>query len=296
MKKFDISIGLLSYQRTDLLKETISSFLNTEYNIELVLLNNNEFCILSEIQLFIQGYPNIKLNYIHFGENLGVSKGRRAIVENCHSEYLLVLDDDVDVECFDSLVSSVLTDFNSEPELGAMAFNIVEYQTGVNNRYEIPHKTKNIDLTKDFYTYLIIGAGNALRVDAVKKAGNFASDFGLYGFEEIDVAFRLIDSGYRIKYKADCKIHHKKSPDGRFSGDLVNQLYFENRSRMAKRNLKKRYFISCLVIRFSYLLFKTRNIKLSCSSLKLVLNDNVSRPFGSKFYEYIDEVDGFLWY
>jgi len=296
MSSIDISIGLLSYQRTDLLKETISSFINTEFVIELVLLNNNEWCIFDEIHDFIKDYKNIELNYLHYKKNLGVSSGRRAIVDNCSSQFLLILDDDICVDDFDSLVSNVLKEFNSNPLLGAIAFNITEYQTGNSNRYEIPHKNKNVDLSSDFDTYLIIGAGNALRVSSVREVGNFADDFGLYGFEEIDVAFRLIANGYSIKYKADCKIRHKKSPDGRFSGDLVNQLYFVNRTRMAKRYLKNRYYISCLVVRFLYLLAKTRNIKLSFSSLIIVLSDNSPRKFDNVFYTYIKKVDGFLWY
>ncbi|HDY8131510.1 TPA: glycosyltransferase family 2 protein [Vibrio vulnificus] len=296
MNNFDISIGLLSYKRTDLLKETINCLSNTKYKVELILLNNNDYCIRDEIESFLLGFSNITLNYIFLGKNIGVSQGRREIVEHCTSEYLIVLDDDIFIESFDLLVSSVLDTFYKDASLGAIAFNIAEYKTGLNNRYEIPHKNKKINLDSDFYTYLIIGAGNALKVEAVKRVGNFANDFGLYGFEEIDLAFRLIAEGYKIKYKSDCRILHKKSPDGRFSGDLVNQLYFENRTRMAKRYLKKRYFFSCLIIRFFYLLFKTKSFKLSYISLKVVLDDKVSHPFGSHFYKYIDEVDGFLWY
>ena len=64
--------------------------------------------------------------------------------------------------------------------------------------------------------------------------GNFSNTLGPYGFEEIDVAFRLINAGYKIKYLHDCIIEHKKSPDGRFSNEMVNYYALVNRTILAK--------------------------------------------------------------
>jgi GT2 family glycosyltransferase len=295
-KQYHISVGLLSYKRTDLLKETIKSFVDTSFEVELVLLNNNVSSIYEEISDFLPSKSNLTLNYLSYGKNLGVSEGRRKIVENCNSDILIILDDDVEVKGFDNIVERVLGEFHCDSNLGAAAFNIKEYSTGKNNHYEIPHKDKTVDLSEDFYTYLIIGAGNAINVKVAREVGNFADDFGLYGFEEIDLAFRIIASGRKIKYLSDCVILHKKSPDGRFHGELVNQLYFENRTRMAKRYLKAKYYFSCLIVRFFYMLVKTRNITLCVSSLRKVLRDDKNLKFDDRFYDYIRDVRGFLWF
>lgn len=115
---------------------------------------------------------------------------------------------------------------------------------------------------EDFYTYLIIGAANAISVKDAKDVGNFPDDFGLYGFEEIDLAFRLINNGGTIKYINDNVVYHKKSPDGRFDNDVINYHYFVNRTKMAKRYFKFKYYISCFIIRSLYFLIKTKNFKL----------------------------------
>ncbi|EMA2410235.1 putative Glycosyltransferase involved in cell wall biogenesis [Vibrio cholerae] len=296
MKKINLSVGILSYKRTDLLLDTIDCLIDSSYEFELIVLNNNDFCILDELNSKLQGVNNAHLKYIFPGENLGVSLGRNRVVNECSGDFLILLDDDVHLENFDLIAEQTIKEFSSDNTLGAIAFNILEYSTGHHNRFEIPHKNKCLDMSQDFYTYLIIGAGNALRVSAVRSVGNFAKDFGLYGFEEIDVAFRLISEGYKIKYKSNCKILHKKSPDGRFSGKLVNKLYFENRTRMAKRYLKKRHYIVCFFVRFIFLLYKTKDVKLAASSFLVVVNDSESRKFDDVFFNYIKKVKGFLWY
>ena len=151
-------------------------------------------------------------------------------------------------------------------------------------------------MSKDFYTYLMIGAGHAIDVNVVRNIGNYPDDFGLYGFEEVDVAFRIINANYKIKYLSNCVIFHKKSPDGRFSNEKVNELAFLNRTKMAKRYFSKKYFYPCLIVRSVFFLIKTKNIKLFLSLIKEIKDDKKTNKFGSQFYKYIKSVNGFIYW
>ena len=296
LKSFDITIGVLSYLRTDLLLQTIDCIKDTTFNVDVIILNNNDFCIKSDLDS-IQGIPeNVNINYVFCGENLGVSKGRAKIVELCTTEYLILLDDDIYLENIDVIIENTLLNFEREPLLALQAFNIKEYSTGKHNKFEIPHKNKKIDLSKDFYTYIIIGAGNALRKSVVQEVGNFPKDFGLYGFEEIDLSFRVLNAGYVIKYLSKNIIFHKKSPDGRFSNDKVLSLYLINRSKMAKRYFPSYFFVSCVLVRSCHYIIKTRNFKGLFFALGEIFNDKKVSKFNNEFYKYVSKVNGFLWY
>jgi len=290
-----IAIGILSYKRTDLLVSTLKDICKTSENIELIILNNNDdFCIQEDILNVISHKNNINLKYIYDNYNYGVGKGRRKLIEECTSDYIIMLDDDVSIPNVNVLIQEVKKTFSSDDLIKGIAFNIKEFQTGLNNRYEIPHKNKNIDLTVEFNTYLMIGAGHALDVDAVKEAGNYPNDLGLYGFEEIDLSLKLINCGYHLRYNPNLVIMHKKSPDGRFSGETVNYLFFVNRTKIAKRHLKLGYFISCFFIRSIYFLLKTNNWKLYVTAVNDIRADDVRLKFNYNFYKYVRSVKGFL--
>ncbi|AYM23505.1 glycosyltransferase family 2 protein [Escherichia coli] len=293
-----VTIGILTYKRMDYLISLIKDLNAVKIKIDLIILNNNEnIDVFNDIaDILDSNFINYK--YIWNQKNHGVSEGRRIIVENCNTDYLMLLDDDIYVEDINLICRKIINSFDSDKFLGAIAFNIIDFNTKKNNRYEIPHKNKKVNLNADFYTYLIIGAGLALRTSAVKDVGNFSNTLGPYGFEEIDVAFRLINAGYKIKYLHDCIIEHKKSPDGRFSNEMVNYYALVNRTILAKKYLRKKYFISCLVIRSLFFIVKTKNIRLLFKAWAEIIKteSHASDKFKQCFYDYCKGVSGFLYY
>ncbi|EMQ2878780.1 hypothetical protein V9N52_004113, partial [Vibrio navarrensis] len=194
----------------------------------------------------------------------------------------------------DVILDNCLSEFERDSSIKGIAFNIKEFNTETHNRFEIPHKNKNINLDEDFNTYLMIGAGHALDVKAVKEVGNYPDDFGLYGFEEIDLSFRLINAGYKIRYLCRCVILHKKSPDGRFSSAFVNKLAFVNRCKMAKRYFSIFNFIKCYLVRGAFFIIKNRNPKMFYMASREIFSDRKKMKFNRHFYDYIKSVDGFI--
>lgn len=62
-------------------------------------------------------------------KNHGVSEGRRIIVENCNTDYLMLLDDDIYVEDINLICRKIINSFDSDKFLGAIAFNIIDFNT-----------------------------------------------------------------------------------------------------------------------------------------------------------------------
>ncbi|MGP1390438.1 MAG: glycosyltransferase family 2 protein [Vibrio diabolicus] len=293
----DISVGILSYQRTDLLLKTIFDLTSINAYVDLIIVNNNEgFCIEDEIRQVIKHCKNINLIYIYDKINYGVAIGRRKIIDACVTDYIIMLDDDVSIPDINKVVATTLDEFNSDSQVKGIAFNIKEYNTKNHNRYEIPHKNKKINMDSRFFTYLMIGAGHALHVPSVKRVGNYPDDFGMYGFEEVDVSFRLINAGYKIVFNPHCLVEHKKSPDGRFSNQMVNKLAFVNRTKMAKRYFSLPNFLVCYVVRSAFFLGKTKNFSVFLSASQEIFSDKKKQRFSSVFYNYVKSVRGFIWW
>lgn len=291
-----ISIGILTYKRTDLLLSTLKDINTTTQDVEIIILNNNEdLDVLDEIKNTLTN-DNIKLKYIWHKKNYGVSSGRKVILDNCQTQYIILYDDDVCIPDIDGIINHVVTEFDNNKKTFGISFNIIDHSIDTHNRFEIPHKDKDIDMSQDFYTYIMIGAGHALRVDKALEAGNYADDFGLYGFEEVDLGFRIINLGGEIKYLSNCVVRHKRSPDGRFSNKQVSYQAFVNRSIMAKRYFPKRYYISCLIVRGLFLLKTTKDFNILIKGLKEVFNDEQDQKFSQYFFDYVNKVKGFIWY
>ncbi|MEZ9407412.1 glycosyltransferase family 2 protein [Vibrio sp. 10N.286.48.F5] len=290
-----VSIGLLTYQRTDLLIKTIEDICKTKLDVELIVLNNNvDMDVFSDINNTIVD-SNVNLVYLWDKKNHGVSSGRRRLTKAASRDIMILFDDDVVIPDIDLIIHSVLNAM-VDPSVYGVAFNIIDYKTKTQNRFEIPHKNKNIDMSKPFNTYVMIGAGHAISVDKSLTVGNYADDFGLYGFEEVDLSFRLVNAGGKIIYLPECVVYHKRSPDGRFSNNQVSYQAFVNRSIMAKRYFPFYLFVSCIVVRGLFYLKVSKDVRGFIKALRVIASDRKYNKFDSKFFNYVKEVKGFLWY
>ncbi|MCL4127085.1 UNVERIFIED_CONTAM: hypothetical protein GTU68_017508 [Idotea baltica] len=293
-----ISIGILTFGRDDDFKETINCLLDIKLDIELVILNNNELegGVLDYLKNILP--DSIALNYAWDGVNYGVASGRRKLIEITKSDVMLLLDDDIYIENLDNKICKIKDEFIENSSLGGIAFNIKQFSNKINNKYEIPHKNKQFRLDVEQDTYLMIGAGHAIDIHKARLVDSYPNDFGLYGFEEVYLSFKLIASGFDIKYLPCCIVYHKKSPDGRFSNKSVNYLAYRNRMMIASRHLKKRYILSCFIIRTLYFLYKNgrfdevNDVIINSYREYLYKRDK----FNNDFYSKIKKVNGFLWY
>ncbi|MDA3043935.1 MULTISPECIES: glycosyltransferase family 2 protein [unclassified Campylobacter] len=295
-----VTIGILTYQRTDLLVETLKDIIKSKYKINLVVVNNNEnIDVFNEIE-FIKQNKKINLIYIWDKMNYGVAIGRNKIIENLHTDYMIIFDDDVVIPDINNIIENCVYTFSSNKHIGGIAFHIKDNNSKKANRFEIPHKNKNINLSNDFFTYIFIGAGHAVSKKIIDKIGGYPTDFGLYGMEEIDLAFKILGAGHSIKFLTNNVIYHKRSPSGRHNNSYIYYLSYINRCKIAIRYFKIPYVVSCIVVRGLFMLFKTRNykyIKQTFIDLKQEFpNRNQNSLFDENFYAYIKEVKGFLWW
>lgn len=270
-----LSILIITYGREQELLETLG-YINqySGKDVELLLLDNNPSAKLKEkCELIFQNSLNIKFIYFNDGINYGVAKGRNYLIEKAKGDILITLDDDIECEDITQLVNNVRNYFSNNKNVGALAFNIKNFYTREALRHEIPHGRKDLDFTRNFNTYYFIGAGHAIRKDVYEKVGLYPLDLGLYGGEERDLSFRILEAGFDILYASDLVIYHKVSPNGRMTRKEEDYYRYRNQLIVLNRYMPQPYRLTSNIIwSVYYLIYKRGNFFNIYNLIKHITN------------------------
>ncbi|MFE6911891.1 glycosyltransferase family 2 protein [Streptomyces erythrochromogenes] len=172
---------------------------------------------------------------VELPENLGIPGGRNAGVqwlrERGGVDVVVVLDDDGLLPRTDTF-RLVREAFATRPRLGVAGFRIAD-ETGTSQRRHVPRLGgKNPMESGPVTTFL--GGGHAIRMTVIDQVGDFPAQF-FYAHEETDFAWRALDAGWEIDYRADMVLQHPRTEASRHA------VYYHNTGRnrvwLAKRHL-----------------------------------------------------------
>lgn len=252
-KQIAISVILITYGRKKELESCLDSILKQEYHdYELIIVDNNEDELISNylkelISRIKDKNENIdKVRYYIMNKNLGVTGGRNFGIKKAKGDILVFIDDDAFLENKNAF-QKIHTDFFKDSQIGALSFKVVNYYSKKIERKEFPHKNKRLNPDKQFETSYFIGAGHAIKKEIFDKIGLYSEDF-FYGMEELDLSFKIIDSGYKIYYYPEVIVWHKQSLEGRLTEKEKWQKILENRIKVSMRNLPWKYIIFSTLI------------------------------------------------
>lgn len=250
-----VSYVVATYNRKDDLAECVRSILDQTYRPREVVVVSNSTDGTSDL---FEGGPLDRdcIRYYHFDGRMGVTKARNVGYEKATGDLLLTLDDDA-VLVDEAATDHVVDAFRSDDQLGALAFKSRNYYTGEIDTAEFPHRDNDQAFDEPFETTYFVGVGNALRRAALDEVGLYPDGFE-YGFEELDLSFRLLDAGYRIRYDPRVTVEHKQSPAGRFPGRTVARKRLENRVRVSVRNLPWRFVVVSTLLWTAYAAYLAR--------------------------------------
>lgn len=252
-KQITISVILITYGRKEDLKSCLNSILKQEYNgYELIIVDNNEDELISNyLKELISKIKDIdedigKIRYYQVNKNLGVTGGRNFGIKRAKGDILVFIDDDAFLESKNAL-QKIYINFSKDSQIGALSLKVINYYSKKIERKEFPHKNKKLNPDKQFETSYFIGAGHAIKKEIFDKIGLYSEDF-FYGMEELDLSFKIIDSGYKIYYYPEVIVWHKQSLEGRLTEKEKWQKILENRIKVSLRNLPWKYIIISSII------------------------------------------------
>lgn len=197
-----VSIVVLSYNRRDQLAHTLGQLNRVDYpHLELIVVDNASTDDSPE--MVRSHYPHVHL--ITSEHNVGI-KGFNVGVAASQGDVIIVLDDDSYIE--PDSVPLAVDRLLSDPDIGVIAFRIVlKDGRTITSNWPV--------LVPSFW-----GCGAAIRRSVWDQVGGYDPDFFLY-LNEIDMAIRVWQSGYKVFYDDRCVAHHMVSKQNRASGRLI---------------------------------------------------------------------------
>lgn len=237
----DVDVILLSWNRTEDTKAAIQSAreqVGVRQRI-LVVDQGSDPANLAELKAFVAAAPDVELKQLP--RNAGVAGGRNIASAMGRARYIVSLDNDA-VFADAHALSRAVAYLDQHPGMCAIGFRIENFFTGKNDdtAWDYP-----VGRTPDqsFLTTRFIGAGHAIRRSDFEAVGGYDERLFFCG-EELDLCYRLLNTGKRIAYRPEVVIRHKVSPEhrinwakGRFFYTVRNSIYTAYKYNTSKPRL-----------------------------------------------------------
>jgi GT2 family glycosyltransferase len=165
-------------------------------------------------------------------ENLGIPAGRNAGVPHVRGELVFFLDDDAALAAPDTL-AGVERRFAADDRLGLLQLRVAARDGGRAPRDWVPRLRVGDPARSSDVTAVWEGAV-AIRRDVFDAVGGWPGEFR-FAHEGVDLAWRVMDAGYRVHYACDLvALHAAYAPAPR-----AHSAYYGARNRvwLARRNL-----------------------------------------------------------
>lgn len=169
---------------------------------------------------------------IGLADNVGVPEGRNVGAAAVQGDVLLFFDDDLEL-IDDDVLSRAVAAFRADPRLGVLQPRALDPGGGTTARRHVPRlRTGDPDRPGDVAWFW--EGCSFIRRTAFEQAGCWPGHFW-YGHEGIELAWRVIDDGYRVHYAAGLTVLNP--PAVPFRAPQHQRLNARNRVWVARRNL-----------------------------------------------------------
>lgn len=291
------SIVVLTYARDAILAEVLErlwQYIGCRADVELILVDNN--WQNAQRAGLLARFTNARL--ISEGYNKGVV-ARNDGIAVARGEIVVLLDDDVFVQTPDFLEYFAAI-FEADPRIGAVT--VAKHVRGeLRRRVDlIPHTNKSVDLNRSFETFRFVGGCVGFRATTLAEVGGFLPDF-FYGLEEIELSYRIIDSGWKILYSPNITAEELEHPAGRRSKREVQTNRLTNKYIISYLRMPFPWIVVNYILFTVYLIFFARGEVSVIGALKqftrwLVRKDRLARkPISAATVRYIRQCGGKVW-
>ncbi|QBS37609.1 glycosyltransferase family 2 protein [Thermaerobacter sp. FW80] len=206
-----LSVLIATRNRPEALRYCLSSVARQArppgWSVEVVVLDDAPEISAREVAESLS--ESLPIRYVRTDARLGVTGARNRLAEVSQGSILVVLDDDAAFVDSDALVQ-VVKALDRDNSIGLIAFCIYDDPGGT---LHVPFSRKAIRrnpniVSEEGYVSYFNGGGYAVRRAALNAVGLYDADMK-YGCEELDLAFRLIESGWTILYNPRVKVQHR---------------------------------------------------------------------------------------
>lgn len=206
-------------------------------------------------------YPNIKV--IHHRPNLGFTKSVNIGVESLESDYIVLLNNDVEpIAGYLDKIFNLFTDevFAVNLNESGSSWPLVSWQGKLQYR-------RAGDKSRPYYTAWASGGSAVFRRSIWDKLGGFDEIYSPGYWEDIDLGWRAWAAGYKIIFDPDSKIiHEHESSFSLINRDYLNLIKQRNELIFNWKN------ITDPVMRREHFFYLFRHVSSHPGYLKVVLS------------------------
>lgn len=246
---YDADIVILALNRADETLEAIASALTqNDCRFHLLILDQGSIPeTLARFAAAVNGRTDATL--VASDRNRGVADGRNLATALGHGRVIIGLDNDASFASTTTVARAVAM-FDGSPDLGAVGFRIVRYDTGYEDLSSWGYPAGLLPRSGEaFDTVTFVGAGHAIRRAAWDQAGGYDAAL-FFCWEEFDFCLRAIQAGWRIGYRGDIVVRHHVAREVRMEWSGARWFYFiRNRLYIGYKTGAGRW---ALALRFAY--------------------------------------------
>ena len=263
----DLSVVIVNYQTFELTKNTINSIFEYDYPFELEVIvvdNASSDDSLSRLQ----DYFGDRVRFIASAENNGFAAGNNQALRVVEARYVLLLNSDTIV--WENTLENIYNYMEDHKDVGACGCRVLlengeldkackrSFPNVKNSFFRLFHiptnsadDNYNLDNLPDDEIYEIdclTGAFMFMRKEALDTAGLLDETFFMYG-EDIDLCYRIKNSGWKIIYYGESKITHLKGASSKKQkSKLIYEFYRAMYIYYKKHHAEESSFIVNIVV------------------------------------------------
>ncbi|MBI5045178.1 MAG: glycosyltransferase family 2 protein [Candidatus Levybacteria bacterium] len=251
-----VSIIILSYNRSDLLKECLSSiYNNVKNNFEVIVVDNASSD--DSIEVVKKNFKKVKL--IQNNENAGFAKGCNIGAKNATGEYLLFLNSDAELE--NDPLPALLKTFDENKDAGIVGGLLLNHdntlQRSFGNFYfiknifillfrgekgELERYKSSITLKTDW----VSGGFMMVNKEVFQSVGGFNESYFMY-IEDMDLCYRVKKIGKCVYVNPHAKVKHLGQGSSNKTFAIVHifeglQIFYKQ-----QRSIYEYYVVKCML-------------------------------------------------
>ncbi|MGC9086686.1 MAG: glycosyltransferase family 2 protein [Thermoproteota archaeon] len=249
-----VSIVVINYNGKKHLKACLDSLLKTDYpNFEIILVDNasND----GSVEYVTKNYPQVKV--VVNKVNMGSSGGYNAGIRHARGKYIAILNNDVEVD--KKWLEPLVRILEENSEIGAADSKYLNFYE--RNKFDSTSAAgRFLDYFGNVYARgvrandggvynklcRIFVALTIFRKKIFSEIGLFDEDF-FYGYEDVDLSWRINLRGYKIYYVPSSLIFHKSSATVASNKRMKPEFYLrDKRNRLV--TLIKNYSVGTLIL------------------------------------------------
>ena len=220
-KEHQITASIVLYnQNINVLKKTVTSFLNTPFKKKLFLIDNSKNNQVKDI------LKSNDIEYVFTGKNIGFGKAHNLILNKIQSDFHLILNPDVAFS--PDIISALMNQLLQNKEVSFITpkviypdkslqyvcrkhptlFNLINRNLKIFKRLALKNQYRDSDLNKPFYPDFIHGCFMLFKTEDFKILNGFDERYFLY-MEDADLCRKIDRSGKKIMYFPEVNIIHQ---------------------------------------------------------------------------------------